>query len=747
MPAELRQLDLYDRDDVQQNFVHREAEGACEAALMLEGIVCAACVWLTEHHVCALPGVLEFRVNFSTHRATVRWDPKQTRFSDILRAIAAIGYTAHPYDTHRQDAAHKKERSLALRRLAVAGLGAMQIMMLAVALYAGESGGMDEEMRGFLRWASCVIALPVVGYSGWPFLRGAWGSLRNWMLGMDVPVSIAILLAFLASVWATLWNEGEVYFDSVSMFIFFLLTGRFLEMGARHRAGRVSEELIRLLPETATRITPEGDEVVTVGDLIPGDRVRVKPGETLPADGSIVAGLSNVDESILTGESLPVRKSTGDRVVGGSVNADSPLEIRVEQVGSDTVLSSIVRLLDRAQSERPRIAAMADRVAAWFVLAVLLLAAAVAAWWSVHAPQDALWVTLSVLVVTCPCALSLATPAAITAATSAMTELGILVTRGHALETLASATHVVLDKTGTLTMGQLRVKSVDVLGPLNEARCIAIAAAMETGSEHPVASAIIDAAGTNSLTAEAIVNTPGQGVEGWVDGTRYRLGAASFVADSSVDPGGAWVMLVSDSVALARIHLSDVQRPDAVDALDAMRALGLRLVLLSGDRRPVVEAVAGRLGLTELEGNLLPGEKLDRVRALQADGAIVVMIGDGINDAPVLAGADVSVAMGGGTQLAHASADMILLSEHLRRLADGIRLARRTRVIIRENLVWALSYNALALPLAAAGWVQPWMAAIGMSFSSLLVVVNALRLKVDDGGIASKSRQNHQQRF
>lgn len=735
VPQALRELELYDRAELQRSFVRGVDESLREASLILEGIVCAACVWLNERHVGALPGVKEFRVNYATHRARLIWDDSQIHLSDILKAIASIGYIAHPFDPGRQEQLQKKERSAALRRLAVAGLGAMQVMMLAIAMYAGDYSGMEQDLRRFMRWISLFIATPVLLYSARPFFSSAWRDLRRRQLGMDVPVSLAIGGAFAASVWATVSGSGEVYFDSVTMFTFFLLAGRFLEMGARHRAGQAAEELVRLLPATATRLVGEHSEVVAAAELRPGDRVLVRPGETVPADGSVVEGRSSVDESLLTGESMPRLRVCGDAVVGGTVNIESPLQVTVERVGEDTVLSSIVRLLDRAQTEKPRIAQLADRVAAWFVLALLLLAAGVYWWWSLHSPTDAFWIVLSVLVVTCPCALSLATPAALTAATGRLTRMGLLTTRGHALETLARASHVIFDKTGTLTFGRLRLAEVVVLGEVSRQRCLEIAAALESGSEHPLAKALLEAAAATPMATD-ISAVPGMGVEGRVNGQRYRIGKPEYVAGlaaGKVAPRPdsdtvTWVALGDESGLLAWFGLADRLRPDAQRTLHELRAQGLELVLLSGDAPAVAQRVAVELGIDEAHGGLLPQDKLSYVRDLQARGAVVAMVGDGVNDAPVLAGAQVSLAMGSGTQLAHASADMVLLSEHLPQLAAGVRTARRTLRIIRQNLAWAILYNAVAVPLAAAGWVAPWMAALGMSLSSLVVVLNALRL-------------------
>jgi Cu2+-exporting ATPase len=693
-------------------------------------------VWLSERHVRSLPGVVEFHVNYSTHRARVRWDDSRVKLSDVLKAIAAIGYVAHPYDPGRQDALYRKERQRALRRLAVAGLCSMQVMMLGWSLYAMDYDASDvEEMRTFLRWVSALLTVPVVFYSSQTFFVAAWRELKQGRLGMDVPVSIAVVLAFVASLWATVTQGPDVYYDSVTMFAFFLLTGRFLEMGARHGAGQAAEALVRLLPATATRLRDGAEEVVAVAELVPGDRVVIRPGETVPADGTVVDGRSSVDESLLTGESLPRARAVGDAMVGGSTNVESPLEMRVDKVGDDTVVSAIVRLLDRAQAEKPRIALLADRAAAWFVAALLIVAVAVAAWWWPIDPTKAFYVTLSLLVVTCPCALSLATPVAVVAATGSLTRLGLLTTRGHALETLARATHIVFDKTGTLTRGELRLHAVRTLAAVTRERALAVAAALEQRSEHPVGRVLV-AAGADGLVATEVIATPGEGVEGVVEGVRYRVGKPEFVAalagvpvTLADEPGATRVALGDASGLLAVFALRDEVRADAKATLQRLRWLGVEVELLSGDSEGAVAHVAKELEVTTWRGGVSPAQKLERVRALQAGGAVVAMVGDGVNDAPVLAGANVSVAMGSGTQLAHASADMVILSERLENLATGVAAARKTRGIIRENLFWALFYNLLAVPLAAAGWVTPWMAAIGMSASSLVVVLNALRLK------------------
>jgi len=735
IPDELAKLELYDKPQLQKSFVHEQGGTIKQASLILEGIVCAACVWLSERHVMQLPGVLEFQVNYSTHRAQVKWDDSQIKLSQILKAISDIGYIAHPLDPNRQEQVFKKERAAAIRRLAIAGFGAMQVMMLAVALYAGEAHGMDDHIKLFIRWVSLLITTPVLLFAARPFFTAAWRDLRLRSLGMDVPVALAIGAAYLASLWATVMQHGEVYFDSVTMFTFFLLVGRFLEMTARQRAGRAAEELVKLLPVMATRLENGQATLVTVADLVVGDRVLVKPGESIPADGTVTDGSSSVDESLLTGESFPVRKSPGEQVVAGSVNNESPLQITVKHVGQDTTLAAIQRLLERAQTEKPQLARLADRVAGYFVFAILIIAVLVGGYWTQVDPGNAFWVVIAVLVVTCPCALSLATPTALTAATGQLTKEGMLTTRGHALETLARANHFIFDKTGTLTEGKLKLANVITFAEFDEQYCLNLAAALEQQSEHPIAKVLQQSANKDQTFApQQIQNQPGMGMQAVINDQRYAIGSSAFI---SAQLGAAFedivqddyqVVLADSARVIAAFRFEDRLRTDASSAIQKLLQVGMKVSLLSGDRQTEVNRIAAQLGIVHAVGGLTPAGKLQELQEIQQQGDVVAMVGDGINDAPVLSQAQVSIAMGEGTQIAQASADMILLSNDLRHLAHSVETARRMRRIIKQNLLWALMYNAVALPLAAMGWVAPWMAAIGMSSSSLIVVLNAIRL-------------------
>jgi Cu2+-exporting ATPase len=532
VPALLRDLALFDHPDVQKSFVRVAGEHEREAALILEGITCAACVWLNESHIARQPGVTAVDINYATRRARVRWDERKTQLSQILAAVAGIGYRAHPYDIARSEQMAQKERRSALWRLFVAGFGMMQVMMYAVPAYIATEGTMTDDIAQLMRWASLVLTLPVMLYSSAPFFRNAWRDAGVRRVGMDAPVALGIGAAFLASLWATVSGSGEVYFDSVTMFVFLLLGGRYLEMMARQRAVRNVEVLARAVPAIAERLPnyPAGDsENVAVADLQCGDTVLVRPGSAIPADGEVIAGESHADESLLTGESRPVFKHAGSEVTGGSTNIDGPLTVRITRAGEQTRLAAICRLMDQAATEKPKLVRMADSVAARFVSALLVLAIGTAVAWYFIDPSRALWIFVSVLVVSCPCALSLATPAAMTVAAGAFSRLGLLVVRGHAIETLAKATHIMFDKTGTLTRGRLQLVEVLPGSRIGSDRLCALATLLEHGSSHPVARALAGQGGEAPISSvEQLRTHTGDGVEALVDGVRIRLGNTVF---------------------------------------------------------------------------------------------------------------------------------------------------------------------------------------------------------------------------
>ncbi|RQM70705.1 cadmium-translocating P-type ATPase [Aeromonas jandaei] len=735
VPEELAALTHYDLAEVQQEFVTDSGTGretTREIQLTVEGLTCAACAWLIERHLMTLSGLRYINVNTTTHRARIKWDPAQLSLSDILKGFAKIGYRAYPFQTHQQEALYAKEVRSYMFRLALAGLGSMQVMMCAVALYMDLFISVEDEFMVYFKWISLLLSTPIMIYSAQPFYINAWRSLKQGHLSMDVSVSLALIGAFIASMWATVFNTGEVYYDSITMFVFFLLLGRFLELRARRKASESSSNLARLVPIMATLIDQDGEREVAAKTLQVGDRVRVLAGATLPADGVIVAGEASLNEAMLTGEQLPLFKQCGDLVYAGTINTDAPLQIRVTHRIEESRISQIMRLQDHALDDKPAIAQMADQLSRHFILVLLIIAAAVWTFWHFHQPEQAFWIALAVLVATCPCALSLATPTALTSATANLTRNGILLRRGHVLDILTKANRIVMDKTGTLTTGEIRLSATTALGTLDADRCLSIARALEAQSEHPIARAFRLPADEVALLPQASEITPviGHGITGLVDGVRYRIGSASWLGIESDDNAqhGLAIYLADEQQLLARFELDDTLRPDAKALIEAFKAAGLQTTILTGDSSAQADEIARILGVDELVKGVTPDGKLAYLKAREAEGEISIMVGDGINDAPVLAGAHASFAMAGGTDLAKNSADAILLADDLSRLLDARTLALRTRKIIIENFTWSIGYNLLVLPLAACGWLPPYLAAAGMSLSSLIVVTNSMRL-------------------
>lgn len=725
------ELALYDRPDVQQEFVARQ-ESALSVCLLVEGITCAACGWLIERHLRSLVGVYEARLNLSNHRLYLRWEPHQHSLSNLIAELRRIGYVAYPYQPDQAAERMAYENRRALRQIGVAGLLWMQVMMASMATWPEFNLDLSAGMDRILRWTALILTTPIVFYCCADFFRGAVRDLRTSHLSMDVSVSLAIAGAYIAGLWSSISGQGELYVDTVGMFALLLLTGRYLERRARERTAEATTQLVKLLPASCLKLDEQGlAQRVLLTEVQVGDRLLVPPGNLIPVDGRIIQGQSCVDESLLTGEYLPLARQAGDSVTAGTLNIESPLTLNVEALGNHTRLSAIVQLLERAQSEKPKLAEIADRVAQWFLISMLCIAAIVGLiWWQLDSSRM-LWVVLALLVATCPCALSLATPMALTTATGTLHSLGLLITRGHVLEGLNRIDTLVLDKTGTLTEGRLTLESIQPLAGLNQAQCLALASALEQHSEHPIARAF----GQSHEAAHQVQSYPGFGLQGMVGNQVLRIGQPQFAAAlygrNPPEPPtqqGLYLLLANPQGPLAWFLLEDSLRPEASELIHQCKQQGWTPILLSGDRSPRVQEVAQSLGITQAEGNLPPSAKLAYVQRLQAQGHRVLMLGDGVNDAPVLAAADISVAMGSGADLAKITADMVLLSNHLSRLPQAFKIAQKTRRIIIENILWACAYNAVVLPFAALGWITPLWAALGMSLSSLLVVLNALRL-------------------
>ncbi|CDU10509.1 putative Type cbb3 cytochrome oxidase biogenesis protein CcoI; Copper-translocating P-type ATPase [Vibrio diabolicus] len=721
VPEQLQALIHYDNEDVQSEFV-RNRENVSEVTLSLEGVSCAACAWLIEKQVSNTAGLVSIRVNTTTNRALLAWDKTQVRLSELLSVIHKLGYKAAPFEADKQEASYHRMMKQYLYRLGIAGLATMQVMMLAVALYLEVFGDLEPEFKNYFRWVSLIFATPVLLYSALPFYLNAWRSIKGRTLGMDVPVSIALIFAYVASLIATVTEQGEVFFESISMFTFFLLVGRFLEMRARRKAAAASGNLLKLIPAIAT--TLDGEQI-PVKTLKVSDRIRVLPGEHIPADGKVISGRIHIDESMLTGESVHVVKREGDAVYAGTLNGDESFELEVMSSKADSMISNIVRLQDEAQHSKPKIAEIADVVARYFVGAILIISAGTWFYWHQTKPDDAFWIMLSVLVATCPCALSLATPTALTCATSRMGNFGILLRKGHVFETLCKINHLVVDKTGTLTKGDIEICDTKVLSDLPKEDCLSLAAALEAHANHPIARSFASYANDDFVVYE-VQNVIGSGIEGIWNGKIVKIGSAVFVQGKESDESHA-VYLSVDDEHVASFYYRDPIRKESKAFVQRFADAGIKTTLLTGDSLSNARPVANEIGIVHVVASAKPEDKLAYLKSLDED-SITMMVGDGINDAPTLAGAHLSVAMGGGTDVAKASADMTLLGDNLEKLLEARLLALRTRKIIRENLAWSLGYNLLILPLAVAGLVAPYIAVVGMSASSIIVVSNSLRL-------------------
>ena len=726
--------------NLQRHVVRPAGENRSEVMLLVDGLRCTACVWLIERALGTLPGVSTVQVNATARRARIVFDERRTGLPRLLETLSRAGYRPLPLDRSALDDARKHESRDALKRLMVAGFGAMQSMMYASALYFGAVDPMDDATRSLFRWLGFLVATPVVLYSAQPFFTGALRSLRARRMGMDVPVALAVAMIYVASLVVALGGGAEVYFDSVSMFVFFLLCGRYVEMRARHRAGDLTDAIARLTPAFADRRRPDGTlERVAAADLAPGARVHVAAGDAVPADGSLENERCQVDESLLTGESSPVAKRRGDLLVTGSLVTEGPADIVVTRVGADTALAAIVALVTRAQVARPRLAQAGERAAGLFVARILLLTGLTAALWSFFDPARAFDAAIAVLVVSCPCAFALAVPAALTRSLAVLARHGVLVVKPDAIEALAGASHVIFDKTGTLTDRQLTVERTRVFAAgCSESHALRLAAALAQESRHPASLAIAAAAASHGqasrdgdpIVASCVVAHAGAGIEATVQGRRLRLGRPDFALCGAAVPDGldAAVLLADQDGLVAAFCLGERLRSGAREAIASLAASGLRVEILSGDAPQRVAAVAQRVGVADWRARQLPEDKLQRLAQLRAGGARVVVVGDGVNDAPILAGADVAVAMASGADLAQAGSDIVLAGESLVALAGAVTLVRRTRTVLRQNQRWAIAYNVGAVPLAALGLVAPWLAALGMSLSSLLVVLNAMRI-------------------
>jgi Cu2+-exporting ATPase len=717
-----------------------QAHDCWDSHVVIQGMHCAACAFTVEEALMSVPGVQSVEVNAATHRAKVVWSEAQVKPSAWMAAIAKAGYGALPAaDSTLRQARHEEGRR-ALWRWLVAGFCMMQVMMYAYPAYVAQEGDITPDMVFLLRWASWVLTLPVVLFSCGPFFSNAWRDIRARQISMDLPVALGMVITFLLSSVATFEPHGifgaEVYYDSLTMFVFFLLTGRWLELRVRDRTAGALEALMNRLPDSVERQLPSGEfERVAVRRVMVGDVIRVSPSESFPADGVILHGQTLADEALLTGESHPQSRGVGDTVVAGSHNLSGIVTVRVEQVGDGTQFSQIVSLMENASLQKPRLAQLADRIAKPFLVGVLVLAALSALYWWPTNPGHALMIAVAVLVVTCPCALSLATPAAMLAAAGNLARRGVLVRHLQALEALAEIDTVIFDKTGTLTQDGQRITQVMTADGVTPDHALNLAAALALHSLHPLSRALVKAHENlgqgETLQAQDVHEIIGLGLEGRVEGM-LRLGSAKFCAPKTKGiPDKASVCqvhLCTENEWLASWQLSEDVRDDAVQTVQALKALNVDVWLLSGDRSESAQQVAQEVGISQAIGACTPQDKLARMQAAQSQGARVAMVGDGLNDGPVLAGAHVSMAFGNAVPLAQSKSDLVLMGGNLLVVAQSVKLARQTLRVVKQNLVWAAVYNALCVPLAVVGLLPAWLAGLGMALSSLWVVLNSLRL-------------------
>lgn len=839
LPTQLTRLEVYDHDEIKSQFVYAQDELSV-AELSVNNLRCAACTWLIESRLDELQGISKCQVNLTNQRMRVVWNEDMLPISRILAVINEIGYEAKPYRQDTHEAMLARHNNQMLLRLGIAALGSMQAMMYAVALYFGEYSDMLIFQRDFLRWVSLFVSTPVFFYAGIPFFTSAWSAIRARQVNMDVPVSLALIITFFASLYATVTGQGETYYDSVSMFIFFLLAGRYIEHNARLKAATMANDLVvvepvlvqkvaedkaaaaRILQQlrgnsaqqddsieneshevavSATDVMPnfmqkidadvhqltsdiaqewqhsrnqknaisqlEGDvsskQMVTAHSLQVGDVILVEAGSEIISDGILLSSTATVSQSLLTGEGDLIIKTQGDYIVGGAQNDSQPFEMLVTALPQDSQIGLIDRLMNRAMSEKPKLAQQADKLARWFVARILVLSVLVFVGWYIVDPSQAIWATVAVLVATCPCALSLATPIALTVSTNRLASYGFLTTRGHTLQTLAEITHIAFDKTGTLTYGKPNLLHIELVAPIDQTetddgssiaqkdRLLAIAAALEVGSRHPIAHALLTAAYQLHLpTTRAVQHYPAGGVEAMIDGMRYRIGHEGFALNSDINSieknndltidllthrASSAVVLSCQKAntngwqSLACFYFNDKVRDSAQTMLNTIKGLGIESVMLTGDPSPQALTMADSLGMQAAYNGLSPTDKVNHIQQLQAKGAVVLMVGDGINDAPVLAAADVSTSIAGAADLAQVSSDSIILNGQIEAITAAKRISDKTERIIKQNFRWALAYNSIVLIPAALGYVPPWLAAIGMSLSSLFVVLNALRLK------------------
>lgn len=707
-------------------YAKTDDRGEYSIYLQVEGMRCASCAWRIESTLNGMEGV-SARINFSTERLKINWQGEAGRANELAKTVEGLGFHVAPFDIVQKNTQDREEQKFLFRCLAVSGFAAGNLMIFSLALWFSTDGAMQPSTRDMMHWVMALIALPTVIYAGRPFFYSAWGVLKQGHTNMDVPISLAIVLASVMSVHETIRHGEYVYFDASVMLIFFLLIGRWLDIKARGRAGEAAAGLLAMLEGTATIVQDGKLQSIVIRDITPGMRLQVASGEKIAADGAIIQGISEVDTSLVTGETLPRAVKEGDKVYAGMVNLSAPVQVQVSAASDQSLLADIVALMEKAEQGQAQYVRLADRVAALYtpVVHMLALATFIGWWWLMAAPwQEALLAATAVLIITCPCALGLAVPVVQVLASSRLFKKGMLLKSGNALEKLADIDTVVFDKTGTLTLGQPRLTNVSTI----DSSALQLAASMAAQSRHPLAIAAAAAWEGDTLALE-VTEVPAHGLEAAYNGHTVRLGKRDWCGNADAPADDRLEMWLNDGAhPPVRLTFADTLREDAAATVSALQRDGFRMLLLSGDRTAVAEAIAAEVGIGEARGGLSPVDKAEMIEAMLKSGQRVLMVGDGLNDAPALASASVSMSPSSAVDITQNAADIIFRGDSLAPVLTAIRTATQAQTLVKQNFGLSLAYNALAVPLAILGHVTPLIAAIAMSASSLLVIGNSFRL-------------------
>ncbi len=730
-------LERFDLEGFHKKYVKTNSEGFKEIHLIIEGIHCSACVWLNEKVLHQTPGILEATINYSNNKAKVVWDSDEIKLSKIIETIRAIGYNAYPYDPKLQEEKAVKLRNEYYTRILVGVFATMNIMWIAIALYTGYFTGMEQSKKNILHIAEFVLATPTLFYSGWIFFRGAYYGLKNRFINMDLLVSVGATFAYIYSIWAMVTKKGEVYFDSVTMIITFVLVGKYLEILSKRKAADTLDKILGSTPTEAMVVEGNNRKLKAIETIEPGEIIELKAGEKVVIDGVLTKGKALFDLSVLTGESEPILKEQGDEIVSGSVVIDSLVEYKTTKRANDSLLYNMTELLSDAVTKKPKIEQLANQISGYFSITILLLALLTFIGWYFFMDvgfEKSLIIAISVIVIACPCALGLATPMATLIGISKAAKEGILFKEANKIETMAKATILALDKTGTVTVGRPVVVNYAEYDDYDKNLLYSLVAS----SNHPVSMGVKrylleHYENLEKIDFESTKEVQAKGVEATKEKQKLLGGNIELLKANGIEftisSENTLYIFAIDGKVVASFELRDIVKPAAKEFIDSIKAMGIKVVMLTGDRAEVAENIAKELGIDDVKANLLPADKAAVIDSYHKDGEVVVMVGDGINDSIALAKSDIAIAMGSGADIALEVSDVVLLNSSLNSLKSAFALAKNVYRAIKENLALSLLYNIIAVPLAIMGYVTPLIAALAMSLSSLTVVANSFRIK------------------